>query len=197
MYNVLKKETLPKIFSNQIITAIIAYIGGVLLTYKLFSPFKVVLSVFILYVYSYFIHRLFHLFPKQINIHMNFHHDHRENQSYLEKYVNLFVECISNILFFVLFYYIQRGLFIDYVPTIIIFYYGFIYTSIHIVNYSLFHTANSHVQHHENKVCNFGPDVLDHLFSTNCDQTIENYNHIIPNILVSFIVTYLVFRPNI
>ena len=197
MYNVLKKETLPKIFSNQIITAIIAYIGGVLLTYKLFSPFKVVLSVFILYVYSYFIHRLFHLFPKQINIHMNFHHVHRENQSYLEKYVNLFVECISNILFFVLFYYIQRGLFIDYVPTIIIFYYGFIYTSIHIVNYSLFHTANSHVQHHENKVCNFGPDVLDHLFSTNCDQTIENYNHIIPNILVSFIVTYLVFRPNI
>ena len=128
---------------------------------------------------------------------MNFHHDHHEKQSYLEKYANLFIECLSNILFFVLFYYLQWFLSIDYVPTIIIFYYGFIYTSIHIVNYSLLNASSSHVEHHENKVCNFGPDLLDHLFSTNCDKTIENYNHIIPNILVSFIVTYLVFRPNI
>jgi len=197
MTHLLKKDILPEILHNQFIPNFIAFGMGILLTYKTTSPLRTALSIFILYVYSYFIHRLFHLFPKQINIHMSFHHDHDETQTLLKKYANLFIECATNALFFVLFYYIQWGLSIDYVPTIIIFYYGFIYTSIHIVNYSLFHTANSHVEHHENKVCNYGPDILDHLFSTNCNQTIEYYNHIIPNTFASFIVTYLIFRPNI
>ncbi len=41
----------------------------------------------------------------------------------------------------------------------------------------------------EVKTCNYGPDLADHIFNTNCRKTtFENYNHIIPNTLMSFLI---------
>ena len=80
-------------------------------------------------------------------------------------------------------------------------YYGFIYVSVHIINYSLFHASPEHVIHHNSsnssKIYNFGPDLIDHIFYTNYSNTFENYNHIIPNILMAFLVTYYFYKPNI
>lgn len=194
------KTTLPLLLYNQFLPNFIFVILGIILTYKTISPLRVTVSIFILYYFSYFIHRLFHYFPKNINIHTLFHHSKRGR--ILAKYFNLFVEFLLNVTFFIIFYYIQKLLHIAFVPEIIIFYYGFIYTSVHIINYSIFHCANSHVLHHENshdinKTCNYGPDLLDHLFSTNCNDKVENYDHILLNIIISFISTYYIFKPDI
>jgi hypothetical protein len=89
------------------------------------------------------------------------------------------------------------------VPEIIIFYYGFLYTTVHIINYSIFHTANEHVLHHDTtddntvKTCNYGPDLMDKIFETNYSNKFENYNHIIPNIMMSFLITYYFYKPTL
>ena len=38
------------------------------------------------------------------------------------------------------------------------------------------------------KNCNYGPDTLDHLFGTSCNNKFLNYSIYIPNIIISFII---------
>jgi len=128
---------------------------------------------------------------------MNYHHDKEKNKETFWWIVNLFIELTANILFFVIFYLCQSLLNIKYIPAMLIFYYGFIYVSVHIVNYSIFHTSTEHVIHHKTSnrtvAYNYGPDLLDHLFQTNYSNKFENYNNIIPNILIAFIITYYAY----
>ena len=49
----------------------------------------------------------------------------------------------------------------------------------------------------EKKTCNYGPDLVDHVFNTNCKEKFENYNHIIPNTLMSFLITYYLYKPEL
>lgn len=197
----LHKSILPNYFNNQFIPSFTVYIVGLLLGYKKYSPLLISLSLVILYFYSYFIHRLFHNLPNIINLHMKYHHDKNNDDNTFMKYFNLVIELIMNIGFFVIFYLIQKLLYIDIVPEIFIFYYGFIYVTIHIVNYSLFHSSLEHVIHHNscsnNKVYNYGPDLVDHFFNTNYSNDFENYTHLIPNILLSFLITYYLYKPKI
>jgi hypothetical protein len=105
-----------------------------------------------------------------------------------------------NTLMFVCLYIIQNILDFHLVPDIIIFYYGFFYVTVHNINYTIFHASESHVIHHstiDNKTYNYGPDVLDHLFNTAYTNDFENYNHILPNILVAFLVTYYIYKPKL
>jgi len=204
MFQILLKDKLPYFFRNQFIPNFIVFILGILLTYKLYSPLLISASIIILYFYSYFIHIIFHYFPDIINIHINRHHNSEENNEPVLKTINLLIELFANIMFFVIFYYIQKLLSIRFVPEIILFYYGFIYVSVHIINYSIFHKARAHVLHHrsseqadKNKTCNYGPDLVDHIFNTNCDEKVENYNHIIPNTMISFLITYYLYKPQL
>ena len=67
---------------------------------------------------------------------------------------------------------------------IVIFYYLF-YTTIHNVNYTLFHVNNVHEIHHNEFVKNMGPDICDIVFGTKYkpEEGLENTDHYIPNIL--------------
>lgn len=201
MFEILNKSILPNYFNNQFIPSFMVIVLGLLLGYKKYSPLLILLSITILYYYSYFIHRLFHNFPNFINIHMKFHHDKENNKNIFMKYFNLLIELLINIMFFVIFYFIQKVFSINIVPEIYIFYYGFIYTSVHIINYSLFHTSPEHVIHHDScnnmKVYNYGPDLIDHIFKTNYSNKFENYTHLIPNILIAFLITYYLYKPKI
>ena len=114
--------------------------------------------------------------------------------------MNLSIELVTNIMFFVLFYYIQKILNIDVIPEILIFYYGFIYVTVHIINYSVFNCREAHVLHHTtsqhlDKTTNYGPDLADHICHTNNNNNFENYNHIIPNVILSFLTTYCIYKP--
>jgi len=204
MLHLFHKDKLPNIFSNQFIPNFITFIFAFILTHKKYSPTLTGISIFILYFYSYFIHKLLHYLPNMLNLHLNNHHGSNKNNDLLYNFLNLSIELFTNIMFFVIFYYIQKILQINFIPEIIIFYYGFIYVSIHIINYSIFHASKTHVLHHEtankiqkNKTCNYGPDLVDHIFKTNYNNKVENYNHILPNILMAFLLTYYFYKPQI
>jgi hypothetical protein len=195
--NIFYKEKLPILFYNQLIPNSIVLILAIYLTMNKYSPLHAALSIGILFFYSYFIHMLFHLLPSVINVHMIFHHIKTDNV--VKKYINLFIETFVNIGFFIIFYLLQKLLHFEYVPTILILFYGLLYTSVHIINYSIFHTSEKHVTHHitsdkPSSAKNYGPDFIDHVFGTNSDEEFKNYNHILPNILISFIITYHIYE---
>lgn len=204
MFELLKKGSFPNYFYNQFIQIFTIIIIALILGYKKYSPIIILVSILILYFYSYFIHRLFHTIPEYlncINIHMRFHHNVEENKNKFIKTVEWLIELFVNIMFFVIFYFIQTILRIDFVPEIIIFYYGFIYVTVHVINYSLFHTSQKHIIHHtscnKKKVYNYGPDLVDHIFSTNSSTDFENYDHLMPNVLIAFLITYYFYKPKI
>lgn len=200
--NFIKYSNFSDYIKNQFIHSYIILIGAFILGNGIHYPIISFFSMIFLYLYSYFIHKLFHNLPRPFNVHMDYHHNSNNEKSIVSKYTNLIIELISNILFFAIIYFIQLLININIIPNMFIFYYGFIYVSTHIINYSLFHLAPEHVIHHETsdlsfnkdmKVCNYGPDLLDHIFETNFSETFENYNHIIPNILISFLLTKNIF----
>ena len=79
---------------------------------------------------------------------------------------------------------------------VIIFLYIF-YSSVHNINYSIFHINKTHELHHENIFTNIGPDVCDILFETkndsiiNEDGYIEDTSHYIPNIMIGMFVVLI------
>lgn len=67
------------------------------------------------------------------------------------------------------------------------------YISTHSINYSLIGSP-FHQKHHTERDVNFFPDILDHTFGTNATDEFEDMSHMIPNILLSFLVTYCLFK---
>lgn len=201
MLDIINKSNLPNYYYNQFIPSFMIYIFALLLGHNKYSPLLILISITVLYYYSYFIHRLFHNLPNFMNIHINFHHNHKNNKNIITKYFELLIELLVNIMFFVIFYLIQKLLHINLIPEMYIFYYGLIYVSVHIINYSLFHASPEHIIHHttstDKMTYNFGPDLIDHIFLTNYSNKFENYNHLIPNILMAFLLTYYFYKPEI
>jgi len=194
--NFLNKNYLPGFFRHQFIIFLLIYTFLVLLTYKKYPPIQIGLGLVIIFTYSYFIHIIFHNLPSSINIHLLFHHNKNIK---INKYINILIETLTNILFFYIFYFLQKASKINFVPNIIIIYYGIIYITIHNINYSIFHLADNHILHHnsKNKACNFGPDLLDHVFNTSCNNKYENYDPIIINTLFAFLITYYLYKPTL
>jgi hypothetical protein len=133
---------------------------------------------------------------------MKYHHTHNKDDIKDKNYKlirlrNLIIEILVNIGFFVVLYIVKTYLKLDFIKTILIFYSGFIYVTMHNINYSIFHLSKIHVNHHKYKNCNFGPDAFDHLFRTNCDNKYENIHHMLPNTIIAFILSVLIFKPQI
>ena len=71
-----------------------------------------------------------------------------------------------------------------------------LYSSIHNINYGMFHVNDVHSLHHENQATNYGPDLWDVIFKTKNkkNKSIENTNHYLPNIII--ILCILLFLKN-
>ena len=197
MINILNKENLNKYFKYHFLGYYIFFIFGILLLRNK-SPLTTFLSVIILAFYVYFIHVLFHNIPKNLNPHLIFHHDKENNvnDSLYRRIFNFLIETIVNIMFFVIFYLIKEALQLRFIENIIIFYFGLVYTSTHMINYSLFHLGNIHKLHHSSEIniCNYGPDIIDKIMNTSCTNDYEDLNHIIPNCIVSYLITCGIFK---
>jgi len=95
--------------------------------------------------------------------------------------------------FFLEYAWFLGGLWINYTcslhlnPWIIVFWYLF-YTTVHTINYTIFHINSVHEKHHEVKTKNMGPDLYDIIFDTKCGD-IENTDHYIPNIIGCAMIT--------
>ena len=158
---------------------------GVYLVRKDVSPIHSFLAIFGLYYYSYFIHRAYHYIPESINPHM-IHHKNKN----IARIINLMIECLTDMSFFAVLYLFQNLIGYQVFPNILILYYGIVYVSIHIINFSVFGNEN-HEKHHnekDKKYCNYGPDPIDHIMNTNCDNNWEDMTHHLPNILVSYLI---------
>jgi hypothetical protein len=120
---------------------------------------------------------------------------HHNNNNFFSHFIQIVIEFIfilSPITLKYLFSYllsINTKLFDSYT---IIFIYLF-YTSVHNINYSIFHVNDVHEYHHYNPLKNAGPDIMDILFNTKHDpeNKIENTDHYIPNIIISLFIVLI------
>ena len=138
---------------------------------KTISPIHSFLAILGLYYYSYFIHRAYHYIPEQINPHMI----HHKNNT-LTRVVNLTIECLTDSSFFVVLYFFQKLIGYELFPNILILYYGIIYVSVHIINFSIFGDEN-HKKHHDEKdkkYCNYAKKyIIFHCRQTCGDRSVK------------------------
>jgi len=75
----------------------------------------------------------------------------------------------------------------------VIFFYIF-YTTVHNINYSIYHVNHIHEHHHELLALNVGPDICDIIFNTklNPETDMENTDHYINNIAASAVIVYII-----
>jgi hypothetical protein len=181
---------IPDLFAPYALPIALIAIANILL-----SPSSSLLTIacasVVLWHWIYWIHRFHHSLPSTgiwayINTHVSVHHDKQFN---LSRSTELLIETLENSLWFVALYAIQEILDIHLVPLTILLFAMLVYTSTHIVNYSMI-GSEKHRLHHRYHTLNYGPDILDHSFGTNSDDSLEDMNHTIPNILASFGILY-------
>jgi len=145
------------------------------------------ITFFIMLFLSYFLHKESHRYKNIITI---AHHYHHNNNNFLSHFIQILVE-ISIGSIFALLYNIFKTSFLN--PWIIIFYIIF-YSTVHNINYSIFHVNRVHELHHKHIHTNLGPDICDIIGRTKnaLESYVENTNHYIPNIVVAFIIVTII-----
>ena len=133
--------------------------------------------------YSYFIHYIAHNIRNVFTI---IHHYHHENNDFFAHISQILLE-ISFPSIFIPIYLLFDTIFFN--PWVIGLY-GFFYTTVHNVNYTILKVNNVHSRHHKNIFTNIGPDICDVIFNTKNEEDIapENINHYIPNIIIGTII---------
>jgi len=180
------------------------YKSWFLLLVSLFFIDKNVISCFVSFILMLFVGHIAHYcnhidtsYPFNI-VHL-YHHSHNNMFSHL---IQILLE--FNSLLFVLFlkyviifqYNINVLFFIN--DWAIVFFY-FFYTTVHNINYSIFHVNHIHELHHKNYIQNIGPDIADIMLGTKSDPNtdLENTDHYVFNITLStFVVLLLKFLFN-
>jgi hypothetical protein len=127
------------------------------------------------------------MFLKIYEYHDKTHHDLDVNK----QYQNIFYEFITNI-------YTQGLafiLFVEFVKLInykVVLLWCFMYATVHNINYNIIQPS-VHRDHHIDCHTNYGIDVMDILFNTKYDKNdIENFNHVIINLLIiTFVLLYI------
>ena len=137
-------------------------------------------TFFIMLLLSYWMHCLAHAFPENTSIHL-YHHN---NNNFFSHFIQILLEFYALILLIPLTYLTNIQILN---PWIVIFGYIF-YTTVHNINYSVFHVNTTHEKHHESVETNIGPDICDIIFDTKGGTVIENTDHYIINIVSSLII---------
>ena len=126
---------------------------------------------------------------KVIVYYIDFHRDTHHDTSINKKPVNFITEFILNFLS-------QGGghyflfLLLKYCESKILLIYGFLYCTIHMINYNI-KECPQHVTHHINSNQNYGFDIYDIIMGTKKDMSdIEDYNHYAINIIIITLIFY-------
>ncbi len=142
----------------------------------------------VLFIASHLLHYFAHFksaYPQNI-VHL-YHHEHN---NFFSHFIQIVVEFVALMSFIWLKFNLSWMSFLN--EWVIIFFYLF-YTTIHNINYSIFHVNRVHEMHHKLRIKNMGPDICDIIFNTKYDveNSMENTDHYIPNIVVCLILTLL------
>ena len=173
--NVYKSVTIN--YKSWILMFILLFI----LSYKNIS--KGILNGIVLFIIAYYSH----LFTHQDTSFSAVHLYHHSNNNTFSHYIQIVLEFFSFLVILPTCYFFNIDFFDKW---LVIFYYIF-YTTVHNVNYSIFHVNNVHEIHHKNTLKNLGPDICDIIFNTKNDDTIENTDHYIYNIIFSFLIVII------
>jgi len=144
--------------------------------------------------WAYGIHRLHHSIPSTgifyyLNPHMSIHHSHVK---ILPRWLELTVETLHNSVWFFLLYLLQEVTDLHLVPNSIILMAMLVYSTVHVINYTMF-GSEKHKEQHRNPDVNYGPDFLDHVFGSNSTEEFEDMSHFIPNsILSALAIRYMI-----
>jgi hypothetical protein len=150
---------------------------------------KGLLTFFILFFASYYLHVETHKVDTIFTLLHRYHHEHNTLFSHVIQYV---LELCFPIVFLII-YSIVGTIFLD---KWIILFSSLFYSTIHNINYGYLHVNNVHRLHHEHVMTNNGPDICDIIFGTkHPDDAIENTNHYIPNvIIITLCILWLKYR---
>jgi hypothetical protein len=152
--------------------------------------FKGVVTFFVMLFFVYWIHLESHSVRNWFTIS---HHYHHENNNWFSHGIQILLEMQFGLLFPLINEFLMDNILDKWV--IILLY--FFYTTVHNVNYSLFHVNQTHELHHKNITTNIGPDICDILFDTKNQENIhdedhlEDISHYIVNIIVGTIFVVL------
>jgi hypothetical protein len=152
------------------------------------TPLSALLGGCLMAANYYFSHRLLHQFPCFLNFHLNLHHE----KAGLPRWLELTIEGILELFYFMAFPLLFQWLSGDWViPFSVILLLSMTYTSYHLYNYSILGSLD-HGRHHKDPSVNFSPNFMDHLFSTNYNDEHEDLNPGITNAIVcAMIVLWL------
>jgi len=140
-------------------------------------------------LWSYFYHR-FVLHNMAYSSHMMIHHSPRRH---ISRVLDLTLDALEITISTCILLFLQDLFNIHILTYSLAFMLTFYYISTHTINYSIIGSP-FHEKHHTQREVNFFPDILDHTFGTNATTEFEDMSHMIPNILVSFLITYCLFK---
>jgi hypothetical protein len=112
-------------------------------------------------------------------------HDSHHNKDTKDKAINIILEVCIELFSIGGFLLLFKN---PYLTKSVIMYYPLLYTTIHFINYRYDNTY--HKEHHKNNSVNYGPSMIDHLLSTNYDDSYEDMNLCIINCIIIFVVIY-------
>ena len=150
-----------------------------------------ILNGFITFFILLFVVYITHLFGHcNRNIFNIIHHYHHENDNMFSYISQILIELTTPLVLYPI--YLIFGTF--FLNAWIVLFVVLFYSSIHNINYGIFHVNNVHSLHHEFMETNIGPDICDVVFNTkNLNNThVENTNHYIPNIIIITLIIVLI-----
>jgi hypothetical protein len=172
-----KLHILTKWFNTTVLGVVIIDLFAILLVTPEWNIFAALFAIHFMYFWVYIVHMSLHWFYNNdilrwMNTHLMYHHQDKDCK-FLDRRTELFFEFFTDMAMCLSPLFIQYVSGLWFVPPSIILLYGFIYTSVHMINYSIY-GSDTHRRHHEDPTKNFGVDAIDHLFGTNYDETMED-----------------------
>lgn len=171
----------------------------------LYSMFEYIMII----VWIYIFHRLSHMnneydLSSIFNLAHIYHHN---NSNKLSTIIEVILEILGFFMLYVISYYVmclvkkcgyedisKRIEYIIPSPFTILFF-NIFYTLTHNINYGILNVNKLHSYHHLYRYVNYGPDICDIVFKTKYpENSIEDTDHYIPNILISTIIVYIIKR---
>lgn len=182
-----------KIVKHYSLAFFVIWLGAMILKSPDTHWLHISFAMFFMHAWVYFIHRGVHLIPKwgpleYLNTHMNFHH---QEEKPLPRSLELFFEFLTDMGMNLLIIPVQNLIGITIVPLPCVLLFTLAYTSIHIVNYSMFGSV-FHKRHHLTMVKNFAPDAMDHIVGTNYNEEYEDLVPMSLNVVICTWILYLV-----
>lgn len=158
------------------------------------------ITFFIIFLASYFIHLYSHYMK---NIFTILHHYHHENNNFFSHFSQILLELSLSSLVFILHYIDEYYLKFNFIDIWTGLSFVLFYSTVHNYNYGQLRVNDVHYLHHKNIFTNIGPDICDIAFGTKHpdNKEVENTNHYIPNVILSTIfilfIKYLCINENI